>query len=146
MSKMVLHDPFGHFKHKLWPKERLGVKLAIWLLTTKNQESPDFLACKWRAKYCLKNLNNRYNFSLDLISIGGLPTKLWASKVTGVPTLGISRLPLGSPRTKWHLGVGPVATHRVYYKGEGGCFPQVRAVLSLVSLCLPLARSCTKVL
>ncbi len=21
MSKMVLHDPFGHLKHKLWPKE-----------------------------------------------------------------------------------------------------------------------------
>jgi hypothetical protein len=29
MSKMGLHDPFGHLKHKLWPKERLGVKLAI---------------------------------------------------------------------------------------------------------------------
>jgi hypothetical protein len=29
MSKMGLHDPFGHFKHKLWPKERLGVKLPI---------------------------------------------------------------------------------------------------------------------
>jgi hypothetical protein len=25
MSKMVFHDPFGHFKHKLWPKEGLGV-------------------------------------------------------------------------------------------------------------------------
>jgi len=24
-----LHDPFGHLKHKLWPKEGLGVKLAI---------------------------------------------------------------------------------------------------------------------
>jgi hypothetical protein len=29
MSKMGLHDPFGHLKHKLWPKERSGVKLAI---------------------------------------------------------------------------------------------------------------------
>jgi hypothetical protein len=29
MSKMSLHDPFGHLKHKLWPKEGLGVKLAI---------------------------------------------------------------------------------------------------------------------
>jgi hypothetical protein len=29
MSKMGLHDPFGHFKHKLWPKEGLGVKLTI---------------------------------------------------------------------------------------------------------------------
>jgi hypothetical protein len=29
MSKMGSHDPFGHLKHKLWPKERPGVKLAI---------------------------------------------------------------------------------------------------------------------
>jgi hypothetical protein len=29
MSKMGLHDPFGHLKHKLWSKERLEVKLAI---------------------------------------------------------------------------------------------------------------------
>jgi len=29
MSKMGSHDPFGHLKHKLWPKEGLGVKLAI---------------------------------------------------------------------------------------------------------------------
>ncbi len=42
MSKMGSHDPFGHFKHKLWPKEALGVKLAISLPTTKSQESPRF--------------------------------------------------------------------------------------------------------
>ncbi len=41
----------------------------------------------------------------------------------GVPTLGISRLPLGSLETKWHLGVGHVAKHIVHYKGEGGGFP-----------------------
>jgi hypothetical protein len=29
MSKMGSHDPFGYFKHKLWPKEGPGVKLAI---------------------------------------------------------------------------------------------------------------------
>jgi hypothetical protein len=29
MSKMSSHDPFEHFKHKLWPKERPGVKLSI---------------------------------------------------------------------------------------------------------------------
>jgi hypothetical protein len=42
MSKMVLDDPFRHFKHKLWPKEGSGVKLPIWLPTTKSQESPRF--------------------------------------------------------------------------------------------------------
>jgi hypothetical protein len=43
MSKMGSHCPFGHLKHKLWPKERSGVKLAIWLPTTKSQESTRFL-------------------------------------------------------------------------------------------------------
>jgi hypothetical protein len=42
MSKMGLHDPFGYLKHKLWPKEGLGVKLLIRFLTTKSQELPWF--------------------------------------------------------------------------------------------------------
>jgi hypothetical protein len=29
LSKMGLHDPFGYLKHKLWPKEGLGIKLPI---------------------------------------------------------------------------------------------------------------------
>jgi hypothetical protein len=28
MFKMGLHDPFGHLKHKLWQKERSGVKIG----------------------------------------------------------------------------------------------------------------------
>jgi hypothetical protein len=62
----------------------------------------------------------------------------------GVLTLGISRLPFGSPETKCHLDVGLVERHRVYYKGEGGGVPQVQAVVSLVSLSLPVARLNTK--
>jgi hypothetical protein len=58
--------------------------------------------------------------------------------------MGISGLPLGSPKTKWHLGVGYVAMHRVYYKEEGGAFPQVWAVVSLVNLSLFVARPNTK--
>jgi len=29
MSKMGLHDPFEYLKHKLWLKERLGIKMLI---------------------------------------------------------------------------------------------------------------------
>jgi hypothetical protein len=39
---------------------------------------------------------------------------------------------------KCHLGVGCVARHKVYYKKEGGGFPQVRTVVSLVSPSLPV--------
>jgi hypothetical protein len=85
----------------------------------------DFLTCKRRATYYWKILNEGYNFSRDLISIKGRHTKLWARKITRVPTLVISRLPfpLGNPRSKWHLGANIVARHKVYYKGKGGDFP-----------------------
>jgi hypothetical protein len=33
---------FGHLKNKLWPKERLGVKLIVWLLTIISRISTRF--------------------------------------------------------------------------------------------------------
>ncbi len=63
--------------------------------------------------------------------------KLWAPKVARIPTLAISGLPLGSLGTKCHLDVGLVERHKVYYKGEGGGFPQVRAMVSFVSPSCP---------
>jgi hypothetical protein len=50
----------------------------------------------------------------------------------------------GTPGTKCHLDASLVASHKVYYKGEGGGFPQVRAVVNLVSPSLPMARPCIK--
>jgi len=43
----------------------------------------------------------------------------------------------GVPRKKNHLDVGTVERCRVYYKGEGGGFPQVWAMVSLVCLRYP---------
>ncbi len=65
-------------------------------------------------------------------------------QLTKVPTLGILGFPLGSPGTKCHLDVGLGASYKVYYKGEGDGFPQVRAVVSLVNPSLPVARPSTK--
>jgi hypothetical protein len=154
MSKMGLHSPFGHLKHKLWSKERPGVKLAVWLLTIKSQElttksweltikSRELTTKNWESttksqeptwfrrmqascNIPLKSSWPCFNFSLDLIAIKGLHAKLCALKVTKVPTMGISGLPLGSPETKSHLDVAPMERHKLYYKGkEGGGFPQV---------------------
>ncbi len=36
---MASHWSFGHLQPKLWAKEGLGVKLAVWLPTTKSRES-----------------------------------------------------------------------------------------------------------
>jgi hypothetical protein len=38
----------------------------------------------------------------------------------------------GVPGVKIHLDVGSLESHRIYYMGEGGGFPRVRAVVSLV--------------
>ncbi len=62
----------------------------------------------------------------------------------GVPTLGILGLPLGSPGTKCHLDEGLVKKHIIYYKGEGGGFPQIRGVVNLMSSSLPVVRPNTK--
>jgi hypothetical protein len=122
MYKMGSHDPFGHLKHKLWSKEKSGVKLTIWLSPTKSWELPQFPYVQVACDISWKALNEGYNL-------------LWASKVAGVPV-----------GTKWHLGVGPVAKHIVCYKGEGGGFPQIQAMVSLVNPYLPMVRPCTKVL
>jgi len=84
-----------------------------------------------------KALDESYNFASDRIAIRGLLAKLWGSKVSGVPFGAISGLPLGSLGKNSHLDVASVKSHRVYYKGEGGGFPQVRAVVNLVCPCCP---------
>jgi hypothetical protein len=81
MFEMGSHDPFGYLKHKLWPKEGPGpLKVGNRL---------NFLVCRWLATYYWKALDKGYNFAYDFILIGGLHTKLWASKVARVPSVGI---------------------------------------------------------
>jgi hypothetical protein len=105
--------------------------------TQKVRNRPDLLSCRGRVTYRWKALDESYNFALDCTSIGGLIAKLWGFKVAGVPVGGISGLPLGSPEKNNYLDVASVESCRVYYKGEGGGFPQVRVVVSLVCPCCP---------
>jgi hypothetical protein len=140
MSKMGLHDPFGHLKHKLWPKERSGVKLTIWFPTIKSWESPWFpcvkVACNiplkkswWGLQLCFKpHVNRRFAH------------KVMRPQSHGSPNFGNFE----TPTWKYHLNVALVARHRVYYKGEGGGFPQVQAVVNLSRMSSPVARPNTK--
>jgi hypothetical protein len=95
--KMGLHNPFGHLKHKLGSKERLGVKLVIWLPTTKSQESPRFpyvkVACEIPLESSWQGLQLCFRPHLNRRS---------AHKVMGPQNCE-------SPETKWHLGAGLVA-------------------------------------
>jgi hypothetical protein len=80
MSKVGSHDPFGHLKHKIWPKKGSGVKLAICLPTTKSQESPQFLCVQMACNRLLESFRRGLQLCFKPISIEGLHVKLWGPK------------------------------------------------------------------
>jgi hypothetical protein len=134
---MGSHYSFRHVKHKLWPKKGRESNCQFDSRPQKVRNRPDLLSFRGRDTYRWKALDESYNFALNHTSIGGLLAKLWGSKVAEVPASEISRLPLGSPGKKSHLDVASVESCKVYYNGEGGGFPQVRAVVSLMCPCCP---------
>jgi hypothetical protein len=117
-----------------WQFDSRPLKVGNW---------PDFIMCRWRVTYYWKDLDKGYNFALDLISIKGLLAKLWGPKITGVPTLAILRLPLGSPKTKCHLDVG-LTEYTI--RGKVVASPQVWVVVSLVNSSCPWLVLAPKVL
>jgi hypothetical protein len=138
MSKMGSHYSFGHMKHKLWPKERSEVKLPIWFPTTKSRESTRLTwfqgACDILLKSLWWELQLCFKSHFDLRSV---------RKGYGVPKSRESHLArfwdshLGVPKKKSHLDVNSMASHKVYYKGEGGGFPQIWAMVNLLCSCCP---------
>jgi hypothetical protein len=104
----------------------------------KVKNRPYFRACKWCATHRWKDLNESYNFASNRVPIKGLSKKLWPRKVAEVPTLAVPTL------TKSHLDVGLAERCREYYMGEGGGFPRVWVVVSLVSPKSPVACLSTK--
>jgi hypothetical protein len=95
---MGLHDPFGHLKDKLWPKERLRVKLAIWFVTTKSRESTLFshvkVACDILAERSLQGLQLCFRPHCNQRA----SRKVMGPKVARVLARGIPGLPLGCPK------------------------------------------------
>jgi hypothetical protein len=57
MSKMGSHDPFELPKHKLWPKEGSESNWQFDSRPLNDGDLPDFVACRWRATYHWKVLN-----------------------------------------------------------------------------------------
>ncbi len=107
-----------------------------WQFDSRPQEvrnQPDFCACRWSVIHRWKALDESYNFASNLIPIEGLSKKLWPYKVAGVQPWQFRDSLLGVPRQKVHLDEGLAERHRKYYMGEGGGFPWVRAMVSLVN-------------
>jgi hypothetical protein len=129
---MASHWPFGHLQPKLWAKEGSGVKLAVWLPTTKSREST------W-SRHCLEECDTTLESSQQELQLwfknrpdpsSGRGTM--AVQSSGSPTGTLSGLHFGSPNKMCHSDVASATSRREYYMGEGGGFPRVRAVVSLV--------------
>jgi len=119
MFKMGSHDPFGHLKHKLWPKERSKVKLPIWLPITKSRESTQFpcekVMCNiqlksswWGLQLCFRpHLNWRFAH------------KVIQPQSCESPNFGNFRTPIWESRDKMPFGCGPRGeAHSILYGGR----------------------------
>jgi hypothetical protein len=144
MSKMCLHDSFGHLKRKLWPKEKLGVKLAVWLPTAKSQELIRFpcvqVACDIPLEISQWGLQLLFKIYLNRRS----RHKVMGPQSRENPNFRNFRTPIWESWDKMSFQCGLLKKHKVYYKGEGGGFPQVWAMVSLVSLSLLVNPANTK--
>jgi hypothetical protein len=144
MSKMGSHDPFGHLKHKLWPKERLGVKLAIWLLTMESQESTQFpcvqVACdrpsksSWRGLQLWFKLHPNWRFAQDVIVLQSHESSIFGNCGT----------PIWESWDKNPFRWGRREEVQSILYGGRWWHPQVRAMVSLVSPKSPVAHFSTK--
>jgi len=119
MSKMASHDPFGHLQPKLWAKEGPGVKLAVWLPTTKSRESTSsqrlqkefdgaLESCRGELKLWFRPHSNRRSGPGDM-----------SAQSPGSPTRDNFRTPPWESREKVPFGCGSRGvTQRIIYRGR----------------------------
>ncbi len=141
---MALHGPFGHLQHKLRAKEGLGVKLAIWLLTTKSRESTRPWCVQGECDTPLESSQGELE-----VCFRPHPNQRFEKKIMTSQSLGSSNrdsfwTPLWESRDKKPFKRGCDEVTQRYYMGEGGGFPRVQAVVSLVNPELPVACPNTK--
>ncbi len=131
---MVSHWSFGHLKSKLWAKEGPGVKLTIWLPTTKSRESTSSRNPIWECNAELERSRRGLQLWFRPRCDRTLQSGIMSSQSLETPTGTVSGLQLGSLGKKNHLDVASAESCREYYKGEGGGFPWIQAVVCHVSL------------
>jgi hypothetical protein len=116
ISKMPSHWKFGHLQPKLWAKEGPGVKLAVWLSTTKSRESTSsrcpIRECDTALERSWRGLQLWFRPRRDPTPQSGV----MAVQSFGSPAGTISGLHFGSPGNLCHLDAPSVASCRVYYR------------------------------
>jgi hypothetical protein len=100
MSKMALHEPFGHLQHKLWSKKGRESNWQFDSRPLKVGNRPDSGACKWNVTHHWKVLEESYNFGSDLVPIRIRGKKLWMSKISESKLGQFRDFTLGVPRKR----------------------------------------------
>jgi hypothetical protein len=141
ISKMASHWPFGHLQPKLWAKEGPGVKLAIWLLTTKSRESTfsrhPIRVCDMALERSRQGLQLWFGPRRDrTLQLGGM-----AVQSSGSLARTISGVHFGSPfRESWEFVPFGCSLHgelqRILYGGRWWLPPSPGRGESCVSKCL----------
>jgi len=129
---MPSHWQFGHLQPKLWAKEGPGVKLAVWLLTTKSQKSTSSRRPIWVCDMELERSRQGLQLWFRPRRDPTLQSRVMAVQSSRTLAGTISGLHFGSPGNLCHSDVASATSSREYYMGEGGGFPRVWAVVSLV--------------
>jgi len=129
---MALYWPFGHLQPMLWAKEGPGVKLAVWLPTTKSQESTSSWRRLEECDMALESSQWELQLWFRTRPDPSLGRGAMAVQSPGSLAGTLSELHFGSPNKMCHSDVASATSRGEYYVGEGGGFPWVRAVVSLV--------------
>jgi hypothetical protein len=129
---MPSHWRFGHRQPKLWAKEGPGVKLAVWLPTTKSRESTSSRRPIWACDMALERSRRGLQLWFRPRCDPTLQSGVMVVQSSGSSAGTISGLHFRSPGNLCHSDVASATSRREYYMGEGGGFPRVRVVVSLV--------------
>jgi hypothetical protein len=108
---------FGHLQPKLWAKEGPGVKLAVWLSTTKSRESTSFRRPIWACDMALKRSQRGLQLWFRPRCDPTLQSGVMAVQSSGSPAGTISGLHFGSPGKLCHSDVASATSRREYYMG-----------------------------
>jgi hypothetical protein len=136
MPKMVLHVPFGHLQPKLWAKEGPGVKLPVWLPTTKSWESTS-------SRRLLKECNMALESSRGELQLWFKPCPdpssgwgVMSVQSPGTPTRDSFGTPPWESREKMPFGCSfRGETQRILYGGRQWLLPSSGRGQSYVSKC-----------
>jgi hypothetical protein len=132
---MPSHWEFGHLSLKLWAKEGPGVKLAVWLPTTKSQESTSSWPPNWDCNMALERSRRGLQLWFRPCRDQTLQSGAMSSQSFGSPTGTNSGLHFESPKNLCHLDVASVERRRELYGGRWWLPPNPGRGESCVSKC-----------